>query len=121
MSERGTVLHMQISFKRKTGQSNPSIARRILVLFFTATFIVTLLLSDQIIPTLSRLLSTLPSLLRQATAATNMANQMNNNNSVTIGMPSATLLAQQIVWTQSNTVLLDIPSTGRQIAHVGPH
>ena len=114
---------MQISFKRKTGQSNPSIARRILVLFFTATvaFIVTLLFSDQIIPALSRLPSTLPSLLRQATATTSIANHVNKNNSVTIGMPSVTLLVQQVVWTQSNTALLDTPGTGRQIAHVGPH
>jgi beta-lactamase class A len=114
---------MHKSFKRKTRQSNHSVAKRIVTFFAAAsvTFIVTLLFSNQLIPTLSQLPLVLPGLLNQATTVDNMTNNVNSNNIAKLGISGVRLLTQQVVWTQGNTALLDTPGPGHQIAHVGPH
>ncbi len=114
---------MHIRFKRKTGQSNPSVARRIVALFVTASvaFMATLPFADRIIPTLSQLPLALPGFLKQATVPNNETSNLNSDNIAKLGISGVKFLAQHAVWTQSNAALLDTPGLGHKIAHVGPH
>jgi hypothetical protein len=76
----GELLNMRISFKRKSGRPNPSVAIRTFVLFATTTvaLMVTLLFSHPI-----HLPFAFPGLSRQATLATNGADQWDNDDQVT--------------------------------------
>ena len=114
---------MHISFKRQTRQSHPNVARRIAVLFVTASvaFMATLPFADRIIPTLSQLPLALPGLLKHATIFNDETRDLNSNNIAKLGIAGVKSLAQQVVWTQGNVALLATPGPGHQIAHVGPH
>jgi beta-lactamase class A len=114
---------MHIRFKRKTGQSNPNVARRIAVFFITASvaFMATLPFADQIIPALSQWPLALPGFLKQAIVSNDQTNNSNSNHIAKLGISGVKFLAQQVVWTRSNVALLDTPGPGHEIAHVGPH
>jgi beta-lactamase class A len=116
---------MLISFKRETRRAKRGIAKRISVLLVTTTLVLVLifLFLGQVTDALPRLPFTLPNLTRLAAVATNGANQwINSGNKISVPLSNfSPPRAKQSAWTQGDTALLDAPSVGRQIAHVGAH